>query len=163
MMSDDPSNKSFGDPRLGDFEDDVSSTKQRSLFLIAGSMLSEISIPQLVFAWVLSIALPAVLLGLAPLVATAWAATLTDEIASFTGVGAVILLIISAAIGWFGWRPLLRMAETSFWSLNALAVQPGYAFFREAIRHLTEQAVARRWGEVARAKLRAISAAAASS
>lgn len=161
MMSDDPSNKSFGDPRLGDFEDDVSSTKQRSLFSIAGSMLSEISIPKLIFAWVLSIALPAVLLGLAPLVATAWAATLTDEIASFTGIGAVILLIISAAIGWFGWRPLLRMAETNFWSLNALAVQPGYAFFREAIRHLTEQAVARRWGEVARAKLRAISAAAA--
>ncbi|MBL8907281.1 MAG: metallophosphoesterase, partial [Rhizobiales bacterium] len=151
----------FGDPRLGDFEDDVSSTKQRSLFSIAGSMLSEISIPKLIFAWVLSIGLPAILLGLAPLVATAWAATLTDEIASFTGVGAVALLIVSIAIGWFGWRPLLRMAETNFWSLNALAVQPGYAFFREAIRHLSEQAVARRWGEKARARLRAISAAAA--
>ena len=127
-MSDDHPNKSFGDPRLGDFEDDVSSTKQRSLLSIAGSMLSEISIPKLIFAWVLSIALPAILLGLAPLVATAWAATLTDEIASFTGVGAVLLLMISAVIGWFGWRPLLRMAETNFWSLNALAVQPGYAF-----------------------------------
>ena len=36
------------------------------------------------------------------------------------------------AAGWFGWRPLLRMAEPNFWSLNALAIQPGYAFFREA-------------------------------
>ena len=77
------------DPRLGDFEDDVSSTKQRSLFSIAGSMLTEISIPKLIFAWVLSIALPAILLGLAPLAATAWAATLTDELASFTGIGTV--------------------------------------------------------------------------
>lgn len=160
-MSEDPSSKSFGDPRLGDFEDDVSSTKQRSLFSIAGSMLTEISFPKLIFAWVLSIGLPAILLGLAPLVATAWAATLTDEIASFTGIGAVLLLLISAVVGWFGWKPLLRMAETNFWSLNALAVQPGYAFFREAIRHLSEQAVARRWGEKSRAKLRAMSAAAA--
>ncbi len=160
-MSEDRSNKGFGDPRLGDFEDDASSTKQRSLFSIAGGMLTEISFPKLLFAWVWSIALPAILLGLAPLAATAWAATLTDEIASFTGVGAVILLIVSAAVGWFGWRPLLRMAETNFWSLNALAVQPGYAFFREAIRHLTEQFIGRRWGEKARAKMRAASAAAA--
>ena len=163
-MTDDPQqdiDSSFGDPRLGDFEDDVSSTKQRSLFSIAGSMLTEISFPKLVFAWVLSIAFPAVLLGLAPLAATAWAATLTDEIASYTSIGAVLLLIIIAVIGWFGWRPLLRMAETNFWSLNALAIQPGYAFFREAIRHLTEQAIGRQWGEMARARLRAMSAAAA--
>jgi len=53
------------------------------------------------------------------------------------------------------------MAETNFWSLNALAVQPGYAFFREATRHLTEQAIGRRWGEKSRAKMRALSAAAA--
>jgi 3',5'-cyclic AMP phosphodiesterase CpdA len=160
-MKEKHSHESFGDPRLGDFEDDISSTKQRSLFSIAGSMLTEISLPKLVFAWVLSIALPAILLGLAPLAATAWAATVTDELAGFTGIGAILLLLASAAVGWFGWRPLLRMAETNFWSLNALAVQPGYAFFREAIRHLAEQAIGRRWGEKSRAKMRAASAAAA--
>jgi hypothetical protein len=160
-MSDELPQKSFGDPRLGDFEDDVSSTKQRSLFSIAGSMLTEISFPKLIFAWVWSIGLPAILLGLAPLVATAWAATLTDELLSFTGIGAALLILISAVAGWFGWRPLLRMAETNFWSLNALAVQPGYAFVREAVRHLTEQAIGRRWGEESRARMRALSAAAA--
>jgi len=151
----------FADPRLGDFEDDISSTKQRSLFSIAGSMLAEISLPKLVFAWVLSIALPGILLGLAPLVATAWASTLTYDLASFTGIGAVLLLFASAAVGWFGWRPLWRLAETNFWSLNALAVQPGYAFFREAIRHLAEQIVGRRDDEAARARLRALTAAGA--
>src|SRR4029077_16245810 len=48
-----------------------------------------------------------------------------------------------ASLGGVGWRPLFRIAETSFWSLNALAVQPGYAFGREALRHLTE----RMWGK----------------
>ncbi len=60
------------DPRHGDVEDDISSPKQRSLFAIAGSLLAEISLPKLAFAWAFSILLPAVLLGLAPLIATAW-------------------------------------------------------------------------------------------
>jgi hypothetical protein len=58
-------------------------------------------------------------------------------------------------VGWFGWRPLLRMVETNFWSLNALAVLPGYAFFREAIRHLAERLIGRRSDEAARGRLRA--------
>jgi hypothetical protein len=33
------------DPRRGDAEDDASSTKQRSLLAIAGSLLAEISLP----------------------------------------------------------------------------------------------------------------------
>jgi hypothetical protein len=60
------------DPRRGDVEDDVSSPKQRSLLAIAGSLLAEISLPKLLFALTFSILLPALLLGLAPLVATAW-------------------------------------------------------------------------------------------
>jgi predicted MPP superfamily phosphohydrolase len=63
-------------------------------------------------------------------------------------------LVVIVALGWIGWRPLFRIAETSFWSLNALAVQPGYAFGREALRHLTE----RMWGKnltlAGRARLR---------
>ena len=34
------------DPRLGDVEDDASSTKRRSLFAMAGSLLAEISFPK---------------------------------------------------------------------------------------------------------------------
>ncbi len=51
------------DPRDGDIEDDASSTKQRSLFSLAGSLLAEISFPKLAVAWVLLIGLPGVALG----------------------------------------------------------------------------------------------------
>ena len=57
------------DPRRGDVEDDAASPEQRSLLAIAGSLLVEISLPKLLFAWTFSLLLPAVLLGLAPLVA----------------------------------------------------------------------------------------------
>ena len=43
------------DPRNGDIEDDASSTKRRSLFALAGSLVAEISLPKLVLAWVLLI------------------------------------------------------------------------------------------------------------
>src|SRR5712691_7674211 len=62
------------DPRQGDVEDDAASPGQRSLLAIAGSLLVEISLPKLLFAWTVSLLLPAVLLGLTPLVATAWLA-----------------------------------------------------------------------------------------
>src|SRR5258705_13701377 len=71
-----------------------------------------------------------------------------------TEIYTALALIAIIALGWIGWRPLFRIAETSFWSLNALAVQPGYAFAREALRHLTE----RLWGKnltlAGRARLR---------
>ena len=51
------------DPRQGDVEDDASSTIQRSFLAIAGSLLAEISLPKLLFAWTLSIVLPASCLG----------------------------------------------------------------------------------------------------
>jgi Calcineurin-like phosphoesterase len=146
------------DPRLGDMEDDHSATKNRSLLAIAGSLLVEISPAKLVFAWVVSILLPAVLLGLAPLAAGAWVGSASTHLAEATGIGAAIVLLAVLAVGWFGWRPLFRLAETNFWSLNALAVQPGYAFWREALRHLTERSFRGRTGaELAR--MRALSCA----
>ena len=39
------------DPRRGDVEDDAASPKQRSLLAIAGSLLVEISLLKLLFAW----------------------------------------------------------------------------------------------------------------
>jgi type I restriction enzyme, S subunit len=149
------------DPRRGDVEDDASSPKQRSLVAITGSLLAEISLPKLVFAWTFSILLPAVLLGLAPLVATAWIQKVSRTVAEVTGLGAVLILLIVIGLGLIGWRPLLRTAENNFWSLNALAVQPGYALCREALRHLTELAISEDSGIVDRARLGAISCAGA--
>jgi hypothetical protein len=83
-------NQRLLDPRLGDVEDDVSSPKQRSLLAIAGSLLAEISLPKLVFAWIFSILLPALLLGLAPLVVTLWLLKLSKTAAQLTGLGGQI-------------------------------------------------------------------------
>jgi predicted MPP superfamily phosphohydrolase len=149
------------DPRQGDVEDDAASPGQRSLLAIAGSLLVEISLPKLLFAWTVSLLLPAVLLGLTPLVATAWLATVSGHILALTEIGAALVLVVLVALGWIGWRPLLRIAEVNFWSLNALAVQPGYVFCREALRHLAERMFARYSAPTARARLRAASSAAA--
>ena len=127
------------DPRQGDVEDDAASPGQRSLLAIAGSLLVEISLPKLLFAWTVSLLLPAVLLGLAPLVATAWFSSVSEHSSGADGNRRGLVLVAIVALGWFGWRPLFRIAETNFWSLNALAVQPGYAFCREALRHLAER------------------------
>ena len=139
------------DPRYGDVEDDAASPGQRSLLAIAGSLLVEISLPKLLFAWTVLLLLPAVLLGLAPLLVSAWFSTLSEKLAALTGIGTALALLAVAAVGWIGWRPLFRIAENNFWSLNALAVQPGYAFTREALRHLTE----RIWGSKLTARGRA--------
>src|SRR6202163_3752739 len=146
------------DPRQGDVEDDAASPGQRSLLAIAGSLLVEISLPKLLFAWTVSLLLPAVLLGLTPLVATAWLATVSGHILAVTEIGAALVLVVLVALGWIGWRPLLRIAEVNFWSLNALAVQPGYAFCREALRHLAERMFARHSTAAGRARLRPASA-----
>ena len=142
------------DPRQGDIEDDAASPGRRSLLAIAGSLLAEISLPKLLFAWTVLLLLPAVLLGLAPLLASAWFSKVSQRLVALTEIGTALALVVIVALGWIGWRPLFRIAETSFWSLNALAVQPGYAFGREALRHLTE----RMWGKnltlAGRARLR---------
>ena len=51
------------DPRDGDIEDDASSTKQRSLLSLGGSLLAEIGLGKLIAAWVMLIALPGLALG----------------------------------------------------------------------------------------------------
>jgi metallophosphoesterase superfamily enzyme len=148
------------DPRRGDVEDDVSSPKQRSLLAIAGSLLAEISLPKLLFAFIFSIVLPGLLLGLAPLVASAWLLKLSTTAAQMTGLGAAFLLMAVVAAGWFGWRPLLAVAERNFWALNALAIQPVYTFSREGIRYLAEGLLSADSSEATRTRWRAISSAA---
>lgn len=149
------------DPRHGDVEDDAASPGQRSLLAIAGSLLVEISLPKLLFAWTVLLLLPAVLLGLAPLLVSAWFSTLSQQLATLTGIGTALALLVVAAVGWIGWRPLFRIAENNFWSLNALAVQPGYAFTREALRHLAERIWGRKLTAPGRARLRSANSACA--
>lgn len=147
------------DPRCGDVEDDASSTKQRSLFTIAGSLLAEISLPKLIVAWLLLVVLPGVLVGLAPLVASGWFAALSSRIASpFGSLWPLLVLLFVVGLGWFAGRPLFRAVERGFWSLNSLAVQPGYALCREALRHLAELSLG---GRVDVGVLRAASSAGA--
>ena len=147
-------------PRLGDFEADHCATKQRSLLAIAGSLLGEISFAKLAFSFCVQMLLPAVLLGAAPLILSAWVKEASNRLAEATGAGAALVVLAALVLARYGWRPLFRLAETNFWSLNALAVQPGYAFWREAIRHVAERSLGGESGaELAR--MRAISCAAA--
>lgn len=128
------------DPRQGDAEDDASSTKRRTLISLAGSLLAEISLPKLFAAWAILIVLPALLLGAAPLLASIWISTVSSKAAAiYTGLLPPLLLAILIATGWLGGKPLWRLVETNFWSLNALAVQPAYALSREALRQLAEK------------------------
>ena len=84
----------------------------------------------------------------------------SSKILELYGVGAALILLAVVLAGWFGWRPLFRVAESNFWALNALGVQPGYALCREAIRHLAERTLRpRRGAELAR--IRAMSCAGA--
>jgi 3',5'-cyclic AMP phosphodiesterase CpdA len=145
------------DPRRGDAEDDASSTVQRSLFAIAGSLLVEISLPKLFFAFFISLVLPALLLGVTPLVATAWLSTVSEQVRQLTEIGTLLALGVAVLLGWLGWRSLFRIAETNFWSLNALVVQPGYTFCREALRHLAEKTFGRGSSVTGSAHLRSIS------
>lgn len=73
----------------------------------------------------------------------------------------LFLLALVAALGWMGGRPLFRAAEQGFWSLNALALQPGYAFCREGFRHLAEHLLMPRLGVRGRMRLGAATAAGA--
>ncbi|MDU0342930.1 metallophosphoesterase, partial [Bosea sp. ZW T0_25] len=146
------------EPRDGDAEDDFSSTKKRSLLAIAGSLLGEINLPKLALAWVILALVPGVLLGLAPLVATAWFTSVADRLFALAGIGSLLLLALIAVAGWYGFRPLLRLAERSFWSLNSLAVQPVYALCREGLRHLAEGFLSAGANEDKRAFLRAATA-----
>ena len=87
------------DPRRGDVEDDASSTKQRSMLSLAGSLLAEISLPKLVVAWVLLIGAPAVLIGIAPLALSIWIATASSKAAyALSGIGSLLLFAVILAV-----------------------------------------------------------------
>jgi len=102
------------DPRRGDVEDDASSTKSRSLLSLAGSLLAEISLPKLALSWTMLFVVPGLLLGLTPLVASAWVGMVSRKITSpLLGVWPALLLLTVLALGLFGVRSLFRMAEST--------------------------------------------------
>src|SRR3954447_19503267 len=106
---------------------------------LAGSLLAEISLAKLAVAWILLIGLPGLVLGASLLIASIWMARVSSKLSALlSGVWPALLLLGLAAVAWFGGRPLFGLAETSFWSLNALVVQPGYALCRETLRHVVE-------------------------
>ena len=148
------------DPRQGDLEDDASSTKHRSILSLAGTLLVEISLPRLMIAWVLLLIIPGLLLGAAPIGAWIWFSAAREQI-NYVALefGSLVLLAIVVGVGWYGWRPLFRVAERAFWSLNSLIVQPIYSTFRETLRHLAEQWLPAGASAARSARLRAASAA----
>lgn len=150
------------DPRRGDIEDDASSTKRRSLLSLAGSLLAEISLPKLILSWTMLFVVPGLLLGLTPLVASAWVGMVSRKITSpLLGIWPALLFVTVLAVGLFGVRSLFRMAESSFWSLNSLAVEPIYVACREGLRHLVEKLLQSRLNKSQLAMLRAGTAGAA--
>jgi hypothetical protein len=150
------------DPRCGDFEDDASSTKQRSLLSLAGSLLAEISLPKLALAWFLMLVPPSLLLGLAPLAFSAWLSTVKWKVSyASVEIWAAVTLIALAALAWFGGRPLLRLAKSSFWALNVLAVEPFYLIAREVLRYAAERRLPEHATNAQYAKSRATAAAVA--
>ena len=147
------------DPRHGDVETDVSSTKRRSLLSLAGGLLVEISLPKLLIAWTLLLVVPGLLLGLGPIVVSDWVRTLSGTIATFVvGVWSLLGLASVLALGYFGWRTLFRLVENSFWALNSVVVQPGYATVREVLRQIAERVFVKSASKDQYARLRAASA-----
>ena len=95
------------DPRNGDIETDASSTESRSLLALAGNLLAEVSLPKMAAALLLLVVVPAVLVGLAPLLATIWIGKLSS-IPSASVLGAGMFIAILAAVAWFGGRSFFR-------------------------------------------------------
>ncbi|MFN3888880.1 MAG: metallophosphoesterase family protein [Beijerinckiaceae bacterium] len=144
------------DPRSGDFEDDASSTEQRPMLSIAGSMLAELSLIKFATTWLVVVAAPALLIGLTVPLLSAWQTKVSDRIATFTGIGSLIVLAALAAGAWIGLRPLVRAAESNFWSLHSIVVQPCYALIREGLRHIAEATLFASSDEPVRARARAL-------
>jgi 3',5'-cyclic AMP phosphodiesterase CpdA len=128
------------DPHRGDFEDDASSTKRRSLMSLAGSLLIEISLLKLALAWLIMLVAPSLLLGLAPLAATIWLDAAKWKLdRTIAEIWPAILLAAIVVAGWYVGPLLWRTTKSSFWALNSLAVEPIYLILREVFRYLFER------------------------
>jgi 3',5'-cyclic AMP phosphodiesterase CpdA len=150
----------FIDPRNGDIENDASSSKNRSILSLAGSLVAEISLPKLIVAWFTLIVLPALMLGAIPIAVSMWFNLIVAKFSSLLyGLMPALLLIAFVVVGLIGGRRVFRLAERSFWSLNSLAVQPVYAICRELLNQLGDRLLPDTVTEMKRAKWRSVTAA----
>ena len=121
-------------------------------------LAAEISLPKLLIAFTLLMVVPGRMLGVAPIVAAIWLGKLSSNLTTaLAGFWPAVLLAIVIVVGWFGGRPLFRLAENSFWSLNSLAIQPAYTIGREA-QQLAEGLLPTRASKARRSRLRAAAA-----
>ena len=114
----------------------------------------EVSLPKLAFALCLLFIVPALLLGLAPLLTALWLSKFSSTPYA-GGIGAIIVIGLLLAVGWFGGRPLWRVIRNSFWSLNAMVIQPGYVACREGLLHLVGRLTRAESDETTQARVRA--------
>lgn len=132
------------------------------MLALAGSLFAEISPAKLLLSWMMLFGVPALLLGLTPLIASAWLSLIKDKITSpLIGIWPMLLLVVLATVGLLGARSVLRMAESNFWSLNSLAVEPVYAICREGIRHLAGNLFQTQTGSLRSARFHAVTSLAA--
>jgi len=125
------------DPRRGDAEDDVAAPKSRSLAAIAGGLLAEVSPAKLAAALGALVVVPALVIGLAPLLATAWLGTVSATLRAVSEVGSFLLLAVLLAGAWFAGGGLRRVVESNFWCLNSVLVMPTYVLIREGLSHVS--------------------------
>lgn len=150
----------FIDPRNGDIETDASSSKNRSMLSLAGSLIAEISLPKLIVAWLALIGLPALVLGAMPIFASVWFNIVVTQFSSLIyGIVPALILIAIIVIGLLGVRRLFGLAERSFWSLNSLAVQPVYAVCRELLNQISDRLLPDNVADLRRARWRSATAA----
>jgi hypothetical protein len=126
------------DPRNGDVEDDHASHRSRSLLSLAGSLLIEISPIKAISTFIGLVVLPALLLGFTPLIASIWLDRLSVRVDAITGFWSLVAIGALIAAAYALWHWAFWAVEASFWSLNALLVQPGHALCREALRHVAD-------------------------
>lgn len=132
----------------------------RSLIALGGSMLVELSWMKLFVAWLLLLVFPSLALGTAPIVAVAWARSITERaLAPVVGIWSVIVLGVILVAGWYGGRTLFRLAENGFWALNSVVIEPTYAVARETLRHLGEHLLPRAASQAQHGTMRSAAAA----
>jgi len=152
----------FVDPRRGDVEDDASSTKKRTLLSLAGSVLAEISVPKLIVSWFVLIVFPAFVLGFAPLVVSAWIEKVSGHVRSpLNSFWPILFVLLLVAIGLVASKTLFRFAESGFWSLNSVVIEPTYVICREGLRHAADKIWSRHASARQMETLRAASSAVA--
>jgi len=125
------------DPRRGDAEDDVAAPTSRSLAAIAGGLLAEVSPAKLAAALGALVVFPALVIGFAPLLATAWLDKVSAKLRAVSEVGSLLLLALLFAGAWFASGGLRRVVESNFWSLNSVLVMPTYVLLREGLLHIS--------------------------